>query len=71
MPWILAQGADVSRSTEKDFSFYDTAVRALEVMNCKIAASWMSLDVCLPDWLAIWAGVVVKSVEMHSDLLSR
>jgi hypothetical protein len=56
----FAQGAGVSRSTEKNFSFYDTAVRALEVKNCKIAASWMLLDVRLPDWLAtLRAGVVV------------
>jgi hypothetical protein len=40
-------------------------------MNCKIAARWMSLDGRLPDWLAtLRAGVVVKSVERHRELLS-
>jgi hypothetical protein len=41
-------------------------------VNCKIATSWMSIDGRLPDWLAtLRAGVVVKSVERHSELLSR
>jgi hypothetical protein len=51
----------LSRSAEKNFGFYDTAVRAFEVMNCKIAARRMSLHGGLPDWLAtLRAGVVVE-----------
>ena len=40
-------------------------------MNGKIAARWMSLHGRLPDWLATFrAGVVVKWVERHRELLS-
>jgi hypothetical protein len=56
---------------EKHFGFYDTAARALEIMNGKIAARWVPLDGRLPDWLAtLRAGVVVKWVERHRELLS-
>ena len=50
-----------------NLGFYDTSsrrARALEVMNCKIAARWMSLHGRLLDWLAtLRAGVVVGQVS--------
>jgi len=54
------------------FSFYNPAVRAFKVLECKVAASWMCLDNGLHYWLvALRAGVMDKQVQRHDEFLSR
>jgi hypothetical protein len=55
-----------------DFGFYRAAVRALEVIQCEVGATWVWLDNAAHQWLtASWAGVVVEKRESHVEFPSR
>ena len=62
----------LARLQQEDSSFYDAAVRALELVNRKVTASRIWCDALQPDRLAaLRASVIHKTINRHDELLSR
>jgi hypothetical protein len=71
-----ALGREIRRRNARfqrvDFSFHRAAIDALEIMNCKVAASRMRLDNSELNWLAaLGAGLIDKQGQGHAEFLSR
>jgi hypothetical protein len=55
-----------------DFGFYNAAVRALKVLECKIAAAWVRFDNALHYWFeASWTGFIEEHGQRHDEFPSR
>jgi hypothetical protein len=53
---------------EEDFGFYTPAVRAVELVDSKVAASWMLHDSSKLYWLAApRAGVIHKKIKRQGE----
>ena len=53
---------------EQDLGFYTPAVRAVELVDSKVAASWMLLDNSEPYWLATSRAVIIhKKIKRQGE----